>query len=252
MCIRAVEVEEAAVRPRFGVVLGATILMLTTFAGGAAAAPAPSTPAPTPGPTCPPALPLTGSVTGATADSLTVTYSIFFAPPCGYNPPVTVTLFASSQDARDWVNPVAEAVSGPERSGQVTIGGLSAGTEYWFRFSADGKHDPYAVGSGRTVAAQACAASVAVDSAWSGGFVATVTVRNTGTDALASWYVSWRWTGDERIVSLWNGVARPGGDGVAIGNASWNGSVPPAGSTSFGLVVSSSGAPGAIAPACVR
>ncbi|GAB2627139.1 hypothetical protein Aab01nite_80290 [Paractinoplanes abujensis] len=237
-------------RHRFAVVLGGAILMLTTFAGGAAAAPVPSTPVPTPGPTCPPALPLTGSVTGATTDSLTVSYSLFFAPPCGYNPPVTVTLFAAAQDARDWVNPVAEAVSGPERNGKVTIGGLTPGTEYWFRFSADGKRDPYMIGSGRTEATRACAATVAVGSAWSGGFVATVTVRNTGTEPAASWLVSWRWTGDERIVSLWNGVERPGDDGVTIGNATWNGSLPPAGSATFGLVVATSGAPGTIVPTC--
>ena len=232
-------------RHRLSAVLGGMVLTLVTLVAGAAGAAAAE-----PTPTCPPALPLSGAVSAATTHSLTISYAIFFPPPCGYHPPVTVTLFAGSEDARQWLDPVAEAVSGPERSGKVTIDGLTPGTEYWFRFSADGKHDPYLIGSARTVAAQACAATVTTDSAWSGGFVATVTVRNIGVETLGTWQVSWRWAGDERIVSLWNGVRRDGGDGVTIGNASYNGTLPPNGSTTFGMLVATGAPPGDIAPVC--
>jgi len=143
-------------------------------------------------------------------------------------------------------------VSGAERNGKVTIGGLTPDTGYWFRFSADGKHDPYFIGSARTAAAPSCAATVTIGSAWNGGFVATFTVRNIGPDTLDAWRVSWRWSGDERIVSLWNGVALDGGAGVTIGNASYNGTVAPAGSTTFGLLVAASAPPGDITPSCTR
>ncbi|MCO8276260.1 cellulose binding domain-containing protein [Actinoplanes sp. TRM 88003] len=228
--------------------IGAAILFLVALVGGPAGAAAASEPTPTP--TCPPALPLSGSVAAATTESLTISYWILFTPPCGYNPPVTVTLFDSSEDARQWIDPVAEAVSGPERNGAITVAGLTAGTQYWYRFSADGKRDPYLIGSGRTAAAQACAATVTIGSAWTGGFVATVSVRNTGSEPLAGWHVSWRWAGDERIESVWNGVAQSGADGVTISNASWNGALPVGGSTTFGLLAASGAPPVALTPTC--
>ncbi|WP_433381685.1 cellulose binding domain-containing protein [Actinoplanes sp. CA-142083] len=235
--------------------LGGTILVLVGLVAGGvgtAAAGAPLAPAatPTPGPTltCPPALPVSGGVTAATATSLTVTYSMLLTPPCGYNPPVTVTLFAGQSDAQQWLNPVAEAVSGPERSGKVTLDGLTPDTAYWFRFSADGRHDPYVIGTGRTAAVAVCTATAAIDSAWSGGFVATVTVRNVGAETLTGWRVSWQWLGGERILSLWNAVAQ--GDS-AVGNASYNGTLAPSGATTFGMLVSGA-PPTGIALTCAR
>ncbi|MFI5891441.1 cellulose binding domain-containing protein [Actinoplanes sp. NPDC051513] len=191
-------------------------------------------------------------MSAATARSLTISYSMLLTPPCGYNPPVTVTLFAGQEDARQWLNPVAEAVSGPERYGTVTIDGLTPGTAYWFRFSADGRRDPYVVGSGRTTPLAVCAATMAIGSAWSGGFVATVTVRNVGDATLDAWRVSLRWPGDERILTLWNAVAQGSGADVTIGNASYNGTLAPGGSTTFGMLVAVGAPPGDIALGCDR
>ncbi|GAA0571277.1 hypothetical protein GCM10010172_64670 [Paractinoplanes ferrugineus] len=219
--------------------------------GGPAAAGGPAvatTPYPGPTLTCPPALPVSGWVVAATDRSLTIGYSMLLTPPCGYNPPVTVTLFTSSDDARQWQNPVAEAVSGPERNGTVTIAGLTPGTAYWYRFSADGHHDPYVVGTARTTSPAACAATVTIDSAWAGGFVATVTVRNVGTEVLNSWYVSWGWTGGERLVSVWNGVVRDGG----VANAPYNGTLAAGGSTTFGMLVAAGTSSTQLTPACTR
>ncbi|GIM90791.1 cellulose binding domain-containing protein [Paractinoplanes toevensis] len=238
---------------RIGVVLGGVALSLAGLVGSAVASPSTAAADPTPGPTltCPPALPVGGSVTAVTARSLSVSYSMLLTPPCGYNPPVTVTLFATSEDARQWLNPVAEAVSGPERNGTVTIAGLTPDTAYWFRFSADGRRDPYVIGTGRTAALAACTATVTIDSAWGGGFVATVAVRNVGAETLGSWYVSWRWAGGEQIVSVWNGVAQDGNTDVTIHNASYNGTLPPGGSTTFGMLVAA-GSPATITPTCAR
>ncbi|MEE3918427.1 hypothetical protein V2I01_07080 [Micromonospora sp. BRA006-A] len=77
-----------------------------------------ATPAPTPTFACPPALPVSGQVTGATTTSITITYWMVLSPPCGYDPPLVVSLFASREDATAWRDPVAEAVTGPERSGK--------------------------------------------------------------------------------------------------------------------------------------
>jgi cellulase/cellobiase CelA1 len=246
-------------RYRISTALGGTALVLATLlagAAGATASPGSFTPtggtAPRPAPTltCPPAVPLNASVSAATSDSLTISYSIFLAPPCGYDPPITVTLFAGSEDARQWLHPVTAAVSGPERQGTVTIDGLTPGTAYWVRFSADGEHDPYLILAARTTPLRTCGATLTTDSAWGGGFVATVTVRNVGAETLGAWHVSWHWSGDQRIVSVWNGVVESGGPDVTIGNAPYNATLAPNGSTTFGILVAGDTPPGDITPVC--
>lgn len=181
---------------------------------------------------------------------MTINYLIYIGPPCGYNPPVTVSLFASEADAQQWTNPVVEAVSGPERSGTVTIGGLTPDTVYWFRFSADGRHHPYVLASVRTAQTQACTATAVIDHGWSGGFVATVTVRNVSGATLDGWRVSWRWPGDQRITSAWNAMVEGSGADVTVGGAPYNRALAPGGSTTFGMLVAGGVPPGGIAATC--
>ncbi|PZG17146.1 endoglucanase [Micromonospora craterilacus] len=242
----------------FGAVLAAATLALAGGFGSARAAEAPPSPSPSPSPStpiaCPPALPIGGLVTGATATSVTVTYSVLFLPPCGYDPPITVTLFGSREDAAQWRDPVAEAVSEPQRYGNVTVDGLTPDTEYWFRFSdTEGRRDPYVIGGpARTTLPPVCHATATIDVGWGSGFLATVTVRNTSGQQLDGWRVSWRWSGDERLQSLWDGVAHGSGADVTVRNASYNGTLAPGGSTTFGLVAATSAVPGSIALTCGR
>ncbi|MFY1703878.1 cellulose binding domain-containing protein [Micromonospora sp. WMMA1923] len=259
----------------FGTILATATLALTGWAGSAGAAGAPgsngapgsigapgsagaaaTTPAPTPTPTfaCPPALPISGQVTGATTTSLTISYSMLLSPPCGYDPPMRVTLFASQADAQQKQNPVASAVTGPQRYGTVTVTGLTPDTEYWFRFSdAAGTWDPYLIGGPARTLGQAqvqCAAAITVDSSWAGGFMATVTVRNPGDRPLHSWRVGWRWSAGERIQTLWGGVAEGTGDTVSVRNATYNATLLPGGSTTFGMIVAAAAVPASITTTC--
>ncbi|WP_410816953.1 cellulose binding domain-containing protein [Micromonospora sp. 050-3] len=234
--------------------LAVTTMALATWTGTTTTA-AEATPTPTPSPTltCPPALPITASVASVTTTSVTISYSIFFRPPCGYDPPMTITLFASREDAQQWRTPVAEAVSGPERSGTVTIGGLTPDTEYWYRFSdPDGKRDPYMIWPARTASLTSCRATATIDARWGSGFVATVTVRNTGTLPLDRWRVSWRWSGDERVQAAWGGVAETAGADVTVTNASYNGTLALDGTTTFGLLVTTSAVPDGLTLGCAR
>ncbi|MEV4725735.1 cellulose binding domain-containing protein [Micromonospora humida] len=241
-----------------GVVLATTTLTLAGWAGtltGAQAQPALSaTPLPTPTYACPPALPVSGQFMSASATSITVRYSMIMTPPCGYNPPMTLVLFASQADATAWLNPVASAVSGPERQGEITVTGLTPDSDYWYRFSAGEKHDPYVInGPVRTLPAgsASCRATITIDNRWTGGFAATVTVRNTAEETLNGWQVGWRWYGDERISALWNGVLSTSGPDVTVRNASWNGTLAPGGSTTFGMLVWTN-APGPLTLNCGR
>ncbi|MFK4244640.1 cellulose binding domain-containing protein [Micromonospora chokoriensis] len=184
---------------------------------------------------------------------MTISYSIFFRPPCGYDPPMTVSLFATREDAQQWRSPVAVAVSGPERNGTVTIDRLTPDTEYWYRFTdVEGRRDPYVIASARTAPLTACRATATIDARWGSGFVATVTVRNTGSEPLDRWRVSWRWSGDERVQSVWGGVAETVGVDVTVRNASYNGTLALDGVTTFGLLATASSVPDGLTLSCAR
>ncbi|MEU7919577.1 cellulose binding domain-containing protein [Micromonospora zamorensis] len=235
-------------------------LAVTTVAlavwGGASGTTEPTptaTPTPSPTLTCPPVLPITANVAGVTTTSVTISYSIFLRPPCGYDPPMTVSLFASREDAQQWRTPVAVAVSGPERNGSVTVDRLTPDTEYWYRLTdVEGRRDQYAFSSARTSPLASCRATATIDARWGNGFVATVTVRNTGTEPLDGWRVSWRWSGDERVQNVWGGVAEAAGVDVTVRNASYNGMLALDGVTTFGLLVTTSAVPDGLTMACAR
>ncbi|MFF0151703.1 cellulose binding domain-containing protein [Micromonospora sp. NPDC005203] len=214
------------------------------------AAPTP-TPIPTPTIACPPALPIGASVTAVTTTSVTISYSIFFRPPCGYDPPLTVSLFASREDAQQWRAPVAAAASGSERAGAVTIDRLTPDTEYWYRFSdPNGKRDPFVFGSARTAALTSCRATASIDAQWGSGFLVTATVRNIGSQPLDRWRVSWRWSGDERVENVWGGVLETVGADLTVRNATYDGTLAPGGVARFGLLVSTSAVPDGLTLTC--
>ncbi|MEV2240662.1 cellulose binding domain-containing protein [Micromonospora sp. NPDC049891] len=214
-----------------------------------------STPTPTPTVACPPALPVTGRVTDVTATTITISYTLQFnGPPCGYDLPMRVLLFTSRDDAEKWQNSVAVSRTGMERYGQVTVDGLTPDTEYWFRFSdVEDRRDPYIIGGPtRTEPLPVCGATATIDARWGSGFVATVTVRNTGSESLDGWHVRWRWSGDERLQSVWGGVLDGASADVTVRNAPYNGTVAPGGTTTFGLLASASTVPQGITVTCGR
>lgn len=94
-----------------------------------------------------------------------------------------------------------------------------------------------------------CTATLHVDSQWQGGFQATVTVTNNRSSAVSGWRTAWTFPSGTSIANLWNGTATTSGSSVTVTNASYNGSVPAHGSTSFGFVANGP-VPGAIAPSC--
>ncbi|MFG1914854.1 cellulose binding domain-containing protein [Micromonospora sp. NPDC048898] len=182
---------------------------------------------------------------------MTISYSIFFPPPCGYDPPMTISLFASREDAQQWRAPVATAVSGPERTGSVTIDRLTPNTEYWYRFTdPNGKRDPFILASARTASLTSCRATATIDAHWGSGYVVTVVVRNIGSQPVDRWRVSWRWTGDERVETVWGGVIETTGADVSVRNATYNGTLAPDGVARLGLVVSASAVPDGLMLTC--
>jgi GH18 family chitinase len=79
-----------------------------------------------------------------------------------------------------------------------------------------------------------------VTSDWGSGFNGDVTVKNTGTTALADWSVTFDFNGT--ISSLWNGtIAGRQGATYTVKAASWNGTLAPGASATFGFTASPGG-----------
>ena len=74
-------------------------------------------------------------------------------------------------------------------------------------------------------AAAACNINYTINSQWSSGFGAAITIQNTGTTALTSWTLSWTFANGQTISSLWNGVETQSGSTVTVTNESYNGSI---------------------------
>ncbi|MFB9609531.1 cellulose binding domain-containing protein, partial [Kutzneria kofuensis] len=92
----------------------------------------------------------------------------------------------------------------------------------------------------------ACTASYRTVNSWQGGFQGEVTVT-AGSAAVNGWTVRWTLDG-QTITQVWNGTLTATGSSVSISNASYNGSLPAAGSTTFGFLAN--GTPPTSAPSC--
>jgi endoglucanase len=92
------------------------------------------------------------------------------------------------------------------------------------------------VAAGPPASAQTgCSASYSTESQWSGGFVASVTVTDTGTTALTGWTVTFSFGGDQSVTNSWNTTLSQSLEYVTASNASYNGSVAAGSNTSFGF-----------------
>lgn len=80
-----------------------------------------------------------------------------------------------------------------------------------------------------------CRATFTNTSVWSSGFVADVTVTNTGTTPITDWVITFSFGGDQRIGQSWNAVFSQTGAAVTLTHASWNRVIPPGGSVTVGL-----------------
>jgi acetylxylan esterase len=81
----------------------------------------------------------------------------------------------------------------------------------------------------------ACHVSYTKSSEWAGGFVASLTVGNTGTSPISGWKLAFTFPGDQKITSAWNATVSQSGESVTATNVSYNAAISPGASTSLGL-----------------
>jgi len=86
--------------------------------------------------------------------------------------------------------------------------------------------------------AKACTATYAVTGQWGGGFQAAVTVRNSGSSAIAAWRVTWTYANGQRITQLWDGTLVSNAPNVEVTNADYNGPIAVNATRTFGFLAS--------------
>ncbi|MPY57697.1 glycoside hydrolase family 18 chitinase [Streptomyces spongiae] len=78
---------------------------------------------------------------------------------------------------------------------------------------------------------------------WGTGFEGKWTVKNTGTTTISTWTVEWDFPSGTSVTSAWDADVTSSGTHWTAKNKSWNGSLAPGASVSFGFNGSGSGSP---------
>jgi dienelactone hydrolase len=81
----------------------------------------------------------------------------------------------------------------------------------------------------------ACSATYSTISAWNGGFQGEVKVT-AGSTALNGWTVRWTLANGQTVTQVWSGTLTTSGSTVSVANATYNATLQPAASTTFGFL----------------
>lgn len=82
----------------------------------------------------------------------------------------------------------------------------------------------------------ACRAGYRTTSNWAGGFVAEVTLTNSGPSTIDGWALAFTFGGDQRVGSAWNAAATQSGPTVTLRNVGWNRTLAPGATATIGMI----------------
>lgn len=86
-------------------------------------------------------------------------------------------------------------------------------------------------------------AAFAKSSDWGTGYVGVYTIRNAGTTSVSGWRLEVDLPASAPVTGWWNGALTRSGTHITVVNDTWNGTLAPGASTTFGFQVESSVAP---------
>ncbi|WP_374195793.1 cellulose binding domain-containing protein [Streptomyces sp. ISL-24] len=114
------------------------------------------------------------------------------------------------------------------------------------RTPSGGSGDAGAPGADAPAAPAACTASFRTVSSWQGGYQGEVTVTNAPASPVSGWTATVVPADGARLTQVWDGTLTTAPDGTAtVANASWNGSLAPGASVTFGFLADASALAGA-------
>lgn len=197
--------------------------------GGGGTTPPPTTPPPPGDDTEAPTAPGTPTASSITSTGATLTWA-------ASSDNVGVTGY-TVQDAA-----TGEALASTTAT-TATLAGLTPDTSYSVRVvarDAAGNVSPASAAATFRTADAASSAQCSVDfdiaSAWTGGFVANVTVHNDSMVTINDgWTLEWEFADGMAITNAWGGTATQSGAAVSVTNAPWNATIGHHGSVSFGF-----------------
>ncbi|HZU54553.1 MAG TPA: cellulose binding domain-containing protein [Actinocrinis sp.] len=79
-----------------------------------------------------------------------------------------------------------------------------------------------------------CNVSYVKSSEWPGGFVANLTIKNTGTSTINGWTLKFAYPGDQKVTNAWSTTVTQSGTAVTATNVSYDGTISPGGTVSVG------------------
>ncbi|MFD0817476.1 cellulose binding domain-containing protein [Micromonospora zhanjiangensis] len=82
---------------------------------------------------------------------------------------------------------------------------------------------------------QVCRVTYRNQSEWPGGFLADVTLRNIGPTPYNGWTLTFNLNGGQQVTGSWSATVTQSGTTVTARNLTWNATVPPGASTTFGI-----------------
>ncbi|MGN9778753.1 GH12 family glycosyl hydrolase domain-containing protein [Micromonospora sp. H33] len=77
---------------------------------------------------------------------------------------------------------------------------------------------------------------------WGTGFTADVQITNTGSSTINGWTLAYTLPAGQTVTNAWNATVARSGSSVTARNISWNGTIAPGGTASFGYQGTQSGA----------
>ncbi|PZG19423.1 glycosyl hydrolase family 5 [Micromonospora craterilacus] len=122
-------------------------------------------------------------------------------------------------------------------------------TNSWYLTSIQAGFEPWQGGAGLAVTnfsaavngGGTCAVKYTANS-WNNGFTADVQITNTGSSTVNGWTLAYSLPSGQQVTSSWNATVTQSGSSVTARNLSWNGTLAPGGTASFGYQGTLSGA----------
>ncbi|MTV36259.1 cellulose binding domain-containing protein [Duganella radicis] len=82
-----------------------------------------------------------------------------------------------------------------------------------------------------------------IATAWQGGYIANVSIKNNGAAPINGWSVNWSYTDNSVVQSLWNANLTGSSPHYSASDVGWNAFIAPGATASFGMVVAGSAIP---------
>jgi hypothetical protein len=162
---------------------------------------------------------LSSSTSGSTSGVATLSWP---AATAGTNPIADYQVFQQGTGGNS-------TLVGTTASTSLSVTGLTVGTSYTYNVVAvDSKGNSSLPSAPVTFtvpppANSSCAVHYAVNSSWSGGFNAAITITNKGTTAITPWQLTFSFPASgEAVQGGWNGTWSQSGQQVTVSAESWN------------------------------